>query len=158
VVDEEHDGSYKQSDGLRYHARDVALKRAQELAIPILLGSATPALETLQNALTGRYVHHRLLQRATGARLPKVRLIDIRSQPLDGGLSQPLIDKIRPHIAAGNQVMVFINRRGFAPALLCHDCGWSAPCPRCDAPLTIHGSSEERRVGEGRVTRSAAPT
>src|SRR5699024_902698 len=142
VVDEEHDGSYKQGEGLRYHARDVALKRAQDADIPILLGSATPALETLHNAQKGRLKHYRLTRRATGAALPEIRLIDIRSRPLDGGLSQPLIEKIRPHIEAGNQVMVFINRRGFAPALLCHDCGWSAPCPRCDAPLTIHGAMQ----------------
>ncbi|MGN8197186.1 primosomal protein N' [Salinisphaera sp. RV14] len=140
IVDEEHDGSYKQGDGLRYHARDVALKRAQDAAIPVLLGSATPALETLHNARAGRFDHLRLARRATGAALPAIRLIDIRSRPLDGGLSDPLINRIRPHLEAGNQVMIFINRRGFAPALLCHDCGWSAPCHRCDAPMTIHGA------------------
>lgn len=140
VVDEEHDGSYKQGDGLRYHARDVALKRAHDAGIPILLGSATPALESLRNAQEGRYSHYRLRRRATGAPIPVIHLIDIRSRPLDGGLSNVLIEKLKPHLEAGNQVMIFINRRGFAPALLCHDCGWSAPCSRCDAPLTIHGA------------------
>lgn len=140
IIDEEHDGSYKQGDGLRYHARDVALKRAHNAAFPILLGSATPALETLHNARSQRFAHYRLAQRATGATLPAIRLIDIRSRPLDGGLSDPLLERIRPHLEAGNQVMIFINRRGFAPALLCHDCGWSAPCQRCDAPLTVHGA------------------
>jgi primosomal protein N' (replication factor Y) len=142
VVDEEHDGSYKQGDGLRYHARDVALKRAQDAGVPILLGSATPALESLHNARSGRFAHHHLKRRATGADIPKIRLLDIRSQPLDGGLSEALIAKLRPHIEAGNQAMVFINRRGFAPALLCHDCGWSAACDRCDAPLTLHGAMQ----------------
>ena len=139
VVDEEHDGSYKQRDGFRYHARDVALKRARDAGVPILLGSATPALETLHNARSGRFAHIRLPERATGATLPPIRVIDVRSRPLSGGLSDALIARIEPHLAAGNQVMIFINRRGYAPALACHDCGWIAPCERCDAPLTVHG-------------------
>lgn len=140
IVDEEHDGSYKQAEGLRYHARDVALKRALDADIPIIMGSATPALETLHNAQSGRFSHQQLTQRATGAALPRIGLLDIRSRPLDGGLSPPLLQRIRPHLEAGNQVMIFINRRGFAPALLCHDCGWNAPCHRCDAPMTVHGA------------------
>ncbi|ROO26998.1 primosomal protein N' [Salinisphaera orenii] len=139
VVDEEHDGSYKQQDGFRYHARDVALKRAQLADVPVLLGSATPALETLHNARQRRFAHLQLPQRATGAAMPPIRVIDVRSRPLDGGLSEPLIARIEPHLAAGNQVMIFINRRGYAPAQCCHDCGWIAPCARCDAPLTLHG-------------------
>ncbi|WP_414707042.1 primosomal protein N' [Salinisphaera sp.] len=161
IVDEEHDGSYKQSDGLRYHARDVALKRAQDAAIPILLGSATPALETLHNARAGRFDHRKLTRRATGAALPAIRLIDIRSRPLDGGLSEPLIDRIRPHLEAGNQVMIFINRRGFAPALLCHDCGWSAPCHRCDAAMTVHGAMSRlicHHCGSAENAPSACPS
>lgn len=141
VVDEEHDGSYKQQDGFRYHARDIALKRAQRVGIPVLLGSATPALESLHNARAQRYAHICLTQRATGATLPPIRVIDIRSRPLLGGLSDPLIARIEPHLSAGNQVMIFINRRGFAPALCCHDCGWIAPCTRCDAPMTLHGGA-----------------
>ncbi|WP_293625579.1 primosomal protein N' [Salinisphaera sp.] len=139
VVDEEHDGSYKQQDGFRYHARDVALRRAQQRDIPIVLGSATPALESLHNAEQGRFAHLKLPERATGAALPPVRVIDIRSRPLLGGLSDPMLGHIERHLGAGNQVMVFINRRGYAPALSCHDCGWIAPCARCDAPLTLHG-------------------
>ncbi|GAB3672024.1 primosomal protein N' [Salinisphaera aquimarina] len=139
IVDEEHDGSYKQQDGFRYHARDVALRRAQLAAIPIVLGSATPALESLHNAEAARYAHVRLANRATGAVMPPINVIDVRSRPLLGGLSEPLLARIEPHLAAGNQVMIFINRRGFAPKLICHDCGWVAPCVRCDAPLTLHG-------------------
>jgi primosomal protein N' (replication factor Y) len=138
IIDEEHDGSYKQQDGFRYHARDIALKRAKQAGIPILLGSATPALESLHNARAGRYSHVHLAQRATGATLPAIRVIDIRSRPLAGGVSEPLLAAIEPHLAAGNQVMIFINRRGFAPALVCHDCGWVAPCARCDTPMTAH--------------------
>lgn len=138
VVDEEHDGSYKQQEGFRYHARDVALRRAQLFDIPIILGSATPALETLHNAARDRYQHIRLTTRAAGARLPPIQVIDIRSRPLTGGLSDALLARIEPHLSAGNQVMIFINRRGYAPALACHDCGWVAPCTRCDAPLTLH--------------------
>lgn len=139
VVDEEHDGSYKQQDGFRYHARDVALRRAQQCDIPIVLGSATPALESLHNADRSRFAHLKLPERATGAAMPPVRVIDIRSRPLLGGLSDPMLAHIERHLTAGNQVMVFINRRGYAPALSCHDCGWIAPCERCDAPLTLHG-------------------
>lgn len=138
VVDEEHDGSYKQQEGLRYHARDVALRRAQRADIPIMLGSATPSLESLSNVARQRYRHLHLPQRASGSQPPRVGVIDVRSRPLDGGLSQALLDRIEPQLAAGNQVMLFINRRGYAPALLCHDCGWVAPCKRCDAAMTLH--------------------
>ena len=139
VVDEEHDGSYKQQDGFRYHARDVALRRAQQRGVPIVLGSATPALESLHNAEQKRFAHLQLPRRATGAAMPPIRVIDIRSRPLLGGLSDPMLAHVERHLAAGNQVMIFINRRGYAPALSCHDCGWIAPCARCDAPLTLHG-------------------
>lgn len=139
IVDEEHDGSYKQQDGFRYHARDVALRRAQLDGIPIVLGSATPALESLHNARAGRYAHIRLPRRATGAAMPPIRVIDVRSRPLLGGLSDPMLAALDTHLKAGNQAMIFINRRGYAPKLTCHDCGWVAPCERCDAPLTLHG-------------------
>jgi len=138
IVDEEHDGSYKQQDGFRYHARDVALRRAQQRGVPIVLGSATPALESLYNADQRRFIHLKLPRRATGAAMPPIRVIDIRSRPLLGGLSDPMLGHVERHLSAGNQVMIFINRRGFAPALACHDCGWTAPCTRCDAPLTLH--------------------
>jgi len=138
VVDEEHDLSFKQQDGLRYSARDLAVRRAQRAGCPAVLGSATPALETLHNAASGRYVWLHLRQRAGGARPPRLDVIDIRSQPLEGGLSRVLIRDIRTEIAAGNQVLLFLNRRGFAPVLTCHDCGWVGGCPHCDARLTLH--------------------
>src|SRR5699024_11102297 len=104
IVDEEHDGSYKQQDGFRYHARDVALRRAQSLDIPIMLGSATPALETLHNAARKRYRHLHLPRRASGATPPHIGIIDVRSRPLNGGLCEPLLARIQPHLEAGNQV------------------------------------------------------
>ncbi|SNY75512.1 replication restart DNA helicase PriA [Stenotrophomonas sp. CC120223-11] len=139
IVDEEHDGSYKQQDGIRYHARDFALVRAKALGIPVLLGSATPSLETLHNAYAGRYTHLRLKQRAGDARPPRVRILDVRKRPLHDGLSADVLAGIGEHLQRGQQVLVFKNRRGYAPVLLCHDCGWTAPCNRCDAPMTVHG-------------------
>ena len=138
VVDEEHDGSYKQQDGIRYHARDLALVRASKLGIPVLLGSATPSLESLHNALQGRYRHLRLAQRAGGARPPAVRVVDVRKRTLRNGLSEDLLDAVGRCLARGEQALVFKNRRGYAPVLLCHDCGWSAHCKRCDAAMTVH--------------------
>lgn len=140
IVDEEHDNSYKQQDGIRYHARDFALVRGKALGIPVLLGSATPALETLHNAHAGRFTHLRLKQRAGEARPPRVRILDVRKRPLHDGLSAQVLEGIAAHLAAGQQVLVFKNRRGYAPVLLCHDCGWTAPCQRCDAPMTVHGA------------------
>jgi primosomal protein N' (replication factor Y) len=139
VVDEEHDTSYKQQDGFRYHARDLALVRAKALAVPVLLGSATPSLESLQHALTGHYRRLRLPARAGGARPPRFHIVDIRSLPLRDGLSAPLRSALAACLERGEQALVFRNRRGFAPCLLCHDCGWSARCKRCDAALTLHG-------------------
>ncbi len=143
VVDEEHDGSYKQFDGIRYHARDFALVRARALGIPIVLGSATPALETLHNACTGKFSHLRLSRRAGEAKPPLVRVQDVRKRRLHAGLSEESLAAIAAVLAAGGQVLVFRNRRGYAPVLLCHDCGWSAHCPRCstqDKPtaMTVH--------------------
>ncbi len=138
VVDEEHDGSFKQTDGLRYSARDVAVKRAQNLNIPMLLGSATPSLESLLNAHSGRYRHLRLTKRAGGAELPSFHLLDIRGHKLTDGLSVPLQQIINRHLNAGCQVLVFINRRGYAPSYLCPHCVWQATCPQCDMPMTLH--------------------
>jgi len=138
VVDEEHDGSYKQQDGVRYHARDLAVVRASKLGIPVLLGSATPSLESLHNALSGRYRHLRLAQRAGGARPPVVRVVDVRKRTLRNGLSEDLLDAVGRCLARGEQALVFKNRRGYAPVLICHDCGWSAHCKRCDAAMTVH--------------------
>jgi primosomal protein N' (replication factor Y) len=138
IVDEEHDGSFKQQDGFRYHARDLAIFRAREHDIPILLGSATPSLESLHNALSGRYRHLRLTRRAGNAKPPKFELLDIRQQQLDAGLSAPLIRRIHEHLDRGTQVLLFLNRRGFSPALICHDCGTPVDCTRCDARMTLH--------------------
>jgi len=138
VVDEEHDVSYKQQDGLRYSARDLALIRAQRLRIPALLGTATPALESRHNAGAGRYRHIVLRQRVFSAAGPRIGVIDMRAQPLKHGLSGPMLDGVQRHLAAGGQALLFLNRRGYAPALLCHDCGWVAPCPNCDARMTVH--------------------
>lgn len=144
AIDEEHDGSYKQQDGIRYHARDFALMRAKALNVPVLLGSATPSLETLHNARSGRYAHLRLRQRAGEAKPPKVRVLDVRKRALDAGLAPDVLAAIERALAAGGQVLVFKNRRGYAPVLQCHDCGWSAHCRRCStperpSPMTVHG-------------------
>tara|TARA_R110000850_G_scaffold270071_7_gene402901 strand:+ start:1234 stop:3228 length:1995 start_codon:yes stop_codon:yes gene_type:complete len=138
VIDEEHDQSYKQQESFRYSARDVAVVRAQQAKLPLILGSATPSLESLHNAQSGRYLHVHLQERATAQRLPELRLLDVRGMSLDHGLSKPLLDAIERHLQAGGQVLMFVNRRGYAPAVLCHDCGWVAPCPHCDARLTLH--------------------
>jgi primosomal protein N' (replication factor Y) len=140
IVDEEHDESFKQQDGLRYHARDLAAMRAKQHSIPLLLGSATPALESLNNALSGRYAHLHLTRRAGGAQHTQLHVLDAREQPLHYGISQALLTIMRQHINAGNQVLVFVNRRGYAPALLCHHCGETVMCKRCDRPYTVHKS------------------
>jgi primosomal protein N' (replication factor Y) len=138
VVDEEHDVSFKQQDGLRYSARDVAVKRAQQLGIPLVLGSATPSFESLHNARTGRYRRLELTRRAGGAQMPGYNLLDLRGRQLDAGLSEELYSVIGRHLRAGNQALVFLNRRGFAPCLVCANCGWQAECPACERPLTLH--------------------
>ncbi|MFA1720095.1 primosomal protein N' [Xanthomonas campestris] len=143
VIDEEHDGSYKQQDGIRYHARDFALVRGKALDVPVILGSATPSLESLHNAYSGRYRHLRLSRRAGDARPPRVRVLDVRKRPLKDGLSPEVLAGIGATLARGEQVLVFKNRRGYAPVLLCHDCGWTAACKRCSTPLhqtpmTVH--------------------
>ena len=145
IVDEEHDTSFKQQEGLRYSARDVALKRAQLLEIPAVLGSATPSLETLANVARGRYRRSVLKSRAGGASMPQFRVIDIRGRRLRDGLSDTLLRAIRGHLDVGNQVLVFINRRGFAPTCLCSTCGWQARCVDCDARLTLHESPRALR-------------
>jgi len=138
VVDEEHDSSYKQMEGFRYSARDLAIYRARQSGCPVILGSATPSLESLHNAGEGRFRLHRLTERAGSAGLPETRLIDVRSRPLEGGLSRPLIDQIETTIKAEEQVLLFINRRGFSPVVMCFECGTPIECPHCDARLTYH--------------------
>ncbi|UYG04311.1 primosomal protein N' [Halomonas sp. LR3S48] len=138
IVDEEHDGSFKQQEGLRYHARDLAVTRAKHHAIPLLLGSATPSLESLYHAERGNYRHLRLTRRASRHAPARLELIDLRGRPRQGGLIPPAIEAIRETLEAGHQVLVFINRRGFAPTLACHACGWMADCDHCDARMTLH--------------------
>ncbi len=138
VVDEEHDLSYKQQDKLRYHARDIAVLKAKQLQIPIVLGSATPSLESLYNVQQQRYRLLSLTTRAGGASPPGWEVIDLKKVPRQAGLSTPLIERIRQHLNQGEQVMIFLNRRGFAPALMCYHCGWLADCQRCDARYTLH--------------------
>lgn len=138
VVDEEHDGSYKQQDGFRYAARDVAVKRAHLQGCPVLLGSATPSLESIHNAAQGRYQHLRLTQRAAGVAMPNLALLDVRKAPLQAGLSAELEAAIASALHNNEQVLLFLNRRGYAPTLQCHDCGWIAQCTACDARLTVH--------------------
>ncbi|WP_058554221.1 primosomal protein N' [Thiohalocapsa sp. ML1] len=138
IVDEEHDLSLKQQEGFRYSARDLAVRRAQQARCPIVLGSATPALETLHNARLGRYRQLCLPERAGGAADPDILVADIRAQPLETGLSHALLTRMDQVLDAGNQVLLFLNRRGFSPVLTCHDCGWISECTRCDARLTVH--------------------
>ena len=146
VVDEEHDTSFKQHEGgFRYSARDLAVVRAHRAGIPIVLGSATPALETLQNVATGRYTRLVLSRRAAEAVPPRIALIDLRSCAVRAGISTPAVQAIERHLGAGGQVLVFLNRRGYAPTLLCTACGWMAPCRDCDARLTVHLSAGRLR-------------
>ena len=143
IIDEEHDGSYKQQDSLRYSARDIAIIRARTKNIPVVLGSATPSLETLFNAQTKKYQHSVLKNRAGSASPPSIELLDIRRQVLHEGLSDNAIAAIGETLSSGQQAMVFVNRRGFAPLLMCHDCGWHAQCDHCDARLTLHNRPHE---------------
>ncbi|MCP5076601.1 MAG: primosomal protein N' [Psychromonas sp.] len=141
ILDEEHDASFKQQDGFRYHARDFAIKRAHIEQIPILLGSATPAFETLHNALQGKYQHLHLTERAGNAKPPASSLINLAGLPLQSGLSPQLIELMGKHLEKNNQVILFLNRRGYAPVLMCHECGWLVKCGRCDAFYTYHKSA-----------------
>jgi primosomal protein N' (replication factor Y) len=118
---------------------DVDRERAKALGVPVLLGSATPSRETLATAEAGRYTRLRLPRRAGAARPPRIDLVDLRGRKLHHGLAPATIDAIEATIERDEQVLVFRNRRGYAPVLLCHDCGWSAQCPHCDRPLTLHG-------------------
>jgi primosomal protein N' (replication factor Y) (superfamily II helicase) len=138
VVDEEHDASYKQQEGFRYSARDLAVVRARGAGVPVVLGSATPSLETLGNASSGRYLKHVLPQRPGAAQPPRMSLVDLRRHPSDAGLSTPAVQAISQHLKDRGQVIVFLNRRGYAPTLFCNSCGWVAPCEHCDARMTVH--------------------
>ncbi|HEY4293851.1 primosomal protein N' [Luteibacter sp.] len=138
VVDEEHDPSYKQQEGFRYHARDLVLVRARALGVPVVLGSATPSLETLGNVQAGRYKRLVLRARPGASQSTRVQIVDMRAQRLDHGLSPTLVHAVAACVGRGEQALVFRNRRGYAPVLLCHDCGWHADCPRCERPMTLH--------------------
>ena len=146
IVDEEHDASLKQHEGgFHYSARDLALVRAQRAQVPVVLGSATPSLETLQNVSSGRYQRLMLPRRAGQAPAPRLGLVDLRAHAVTGGLSTPVVQAIERHLAAAGQVLVFLNRRGYAPTLLCTACGWVAACTECDARLTVHQRSGRLR-------------
>lgn len=139
VIDEEHDGSYKQQDGMRYHARDIAIMRAKQLNIPIVMGSATPSLETWYLAKKQQYGLLTLKRRAVEqAQLPKIHCIDVGKSPTEKGLSPLLIDAMQERLKRGEQSLLFLNRRGYAPVLHCNVCQWIAPCVRCSARLVVH--------------------
>ncbi len=146
VVDEEHDPSYKQHEGLRYSARDVAVRRAQLAAIPVVLGSATPSLESWANAKQGRYALVELKERALAqAKLPAVRTVDTRADKPVDGVTDALLRALRTRIAKGEQSLVFLNRRGFSPVLFCRSCAWHSACARCSANLVLHLKAGELR-------------
>ncbi len=145
VVDEEHDGSLKQQEGFRYHGRDLAVVRAQRRGVPVVLGSATPSLESLANAHSGQYELLRLDERAGAARPPHLELIDVRRRRLEEGVSRPLLEVMEEQLASGGQILLFLNRRGWSPTLICDDCGWVAECRRCDARMTVHRAGARQR-------------
>ncbi|HET7931821.1 MAG TPA: primosomal protein N', partial [Rhodanobacteraceae bacterium] len=160
VVDEEHDASYKQQEGFRYHARDFALLRAQSLGIPIVLGSATPSLDTLANVEAGRYTPLRLHQRVHARTASPVHVLDLRNLKLAHGLSPALLEALDACVARGEQALVFKNRRGYAPVLLCHACGWHAACPNCEKPLTLYRGRRQllcHHCGHGQRAPDACP-
>ncbi len=158
VVDEEHDPSYKQFDGFRYSARDLAIMRAHFSDIPIVLGSATPGLDTLHFCATKRYERHRIRRRAKGAALPAPRVIDLRHRPLTAGLSPDLINAVADNAKAGNQTLLFLNRRGYAPAVLCRSCGLATRCSRCEANLVLHKAENRLICHHCGVSRPARAT
>ncbi|MCY3751577.1 MAG: primosomal protein N' [Gammaproteobacteria bacterium] len=138
VVDEEHDTSYKQDSGFRYSARDIAVVRGKFDSVPVVLGSATPSLETLKNVKTRKFSQQNLPARASGAASPEIRIINLRNETLSGAVSKTLLDEISATLDRNNQVLLFLNRRGYAPVILCHSCGWYAECSRCSAKMTFH--------------------
>ena len=146
IVDEEHDPSFKPHEGgFRYSARDLAVVRAQQAGVPIVLGSATPAFETLYNVSAGRYQRLSLPRRTAQAQAPRIALIDLRTSAVHCGIAAPAIEAIERHLRAQGQVLVFLNRRGYAPTLLCTACGWSSVCRECDARMTVHQAAARLR-------------
>jgi len=145
IVDEEHDHSFKQQEGLRYSARDLAVIRAKRRGVPVVLGSATPTLEVLRQCEEGHYRHLRLTKRAGGALPPSLRLVDLNRQVATDGLSEPLCRAIEEQLENGGQTLLFLNRRGYAPTLICSNCGFMAECARCDSRMTVHARHNELR-------------
>lgn len=144
IVDEEHDTSYKQQEGLRYSARDLSVWRGNDLGIPVVLGSATPSLESWNHAETGHYLRCTLAERARDVGLPDVRLVDTRRLAMREGFSPQLIEAVGLRLEAGEQVLIFLNRRGYAPVLNCASCGWVSQCPRCTAYTVLHRGGARR--------------
>jgi primosomal protein N' (replication factor Y) len=138
IIDEEHDLSYKQQDGLRYSARDLALIRGQREKIPVLLGSATPSMESIKNARDERYQELRLTKRVSNSKLPDIKIHDVRNEKMHGAISQYLLKNIKLCLKNKQQVLLFLNRRGYAPVIMCHDCGFISQCPRCNVYMTFH--------------------
>ena len=138
VVDEEHDPSYKQESGFRYSAKDIAIVRGKLDNVPVVLGSATPSLETLKNIRSRKYGEQHLPTRASGAKSPEIRFINLRNEPVSGAVSKTLLDEIAITLEKNNQVLLFLNRRGYAPVILCHSCGWYAECGHCSVKMTYH--------------------
>ena len=145
VVDEEHDPSYKQQEGFRYSARDLALMRGSIESVPVVLGSATPSLESIHLVAAGRCQRLRLAERARGAQMPRILLHDVRGQPLAAGLSERLLEAIDERLQRREQALLFVNRRGFAPVVLCHDCGEAIECRDCDSRLVLHRADRRLR-------------
>ncbi|RTE85910.1 MULTISPECIES: primosomal protein N' [Gammaproteobacteria] len=141
IIDEEHDASFKQQDGFRYNARDLAVKRAHQEKFSLILGSATPSLESLANVKAERYSLHQLTQRAGSAQAAQHEIIDLKQQRMSQGLAEQTMTLMARHLQAGNQVLLFINRRGYASSLLCHECGWVSDCNRCESNMTLHQQS-----------------
>ncbi|MEJ2360986.1 MAG: primosomal protein N' [Gammaproteobacteria bacterium] len=158
IIDEEHDASFKQQDGFRYSARDLAIWRAHHNQLPIVLGSATPSTESLYNVQRERFTLLPLHQRAGSAQPPRLHLLDVRAQPMHEGLSDRLLQLIRQHLDKQNQILLFLNRRGFAPTLMCHDCGWIAKCQRCDSHMTYHQRDRRLRCHHCGAERRAEQT
>lgn len=138
IIDEEHDASYKQQESFRYSARDIAILRANNAGVPVVLGSATPSLETLHSVNIERMQRIPLLQRAEKATIPEFRIVDMRGQKLTGALSEKLINGISNVLGKNKQVLLYLNRRGYSPVLMCHSCGWIGKCNRCDIAYTVH--------------------
>jgi primosomal protein N' (replication factor Y) len=162
VVDEEHDASFKQQDGVRYSARDLAVFRAHAAGVPVVLGSATPSLESYYHAKSGRYALLELPSRAReGAALPVMRLVDLRNEPHEDGVSATLAAALAARLQRGEQSLLFLNRRGYAPVLACGACGWTSGCPRCSAHLVVHLAERTLRChhcGHAEPVPRACPT